>query len=403
MVLNRRTLLLVLVVGGLPAVAAEHRLPWSPADLAAVPRTFEAPPTTEPGVRVILFEGPLYQGKPTRVFAYYGAPPRRGVETLPAMVLVHGGGGTAYAEWVRMWNARGYAAIAMDTVGTIPEAAAEPKKAWNPDRHRHEFSGPAGWGDFANVDSPPQDQWTYHAVAAVVRAHSLLRSLPEVDPKRIGVTGISWGGYLTSIVSGVDARFRFAAPVYGCGFLGEDSAWLKDFANLGPQRAQRWLGLWDPSQYLGRSKMPMLWVNGTNDFAYPPPSWRRSYRLPKGPRTLAYRVRMPHGHLDGAKPEEIFQFADAIFSKGAPPVRITRQGTEKNQAWVGFKRSASVTRAELAFTRETGKWQTRKWETAPAQLRGGRASALIPDGARAYYLNLFDAQNRVVSGEYVDR
>ena len=314
-------------MGGLTALSAEHKLPWSRAELVTAPRTFEAPPSAEPGVRTILFAGPPYQGKPTRVFAYYGAPSRRGTEKLPAMVLVHGGGGTAYAEWVRMWNARGYAAIAMDTVGTIPEAAAEPQKAWNPARRRHEFSGPAGWGDFAHVDLPPQDQWTYHAVAAVVRAHSLLRSFPEVDPKRIGLTGISWGGYLTSIVAGVDARFRFAAPVYGCGFLGEDSAWLKDFANLGPQRAQRWLNLWDPSQYLGRSKMPMLWVNGTNDFAYPPPS----YRLAKGPRTLAYRVRMPHGHLDGAKPEEIFQFADAILGKGPPPVRITGQGTERNQ------------------------------------------------------------------------
>jgi cephalosporin-C deacetylase-like acetyl esterase len=400
--LIRRTLL-ILFVGGLTALSAGNKLPWSRADLTSVPRTFEAPPSAEPGVRGIFFEGTPYQGKPTRVFAYYGAPSRVGTEKLPAMVLVHGGGGTAYAEWVRMWNARGYAAMAMDTVGTIPEAATEPKKTWNPDRRRHEFSGPAGWGDFAHVDLPPQDQWTYHAVSAVVRAHSLLRSFPEVDPKRIGLTGISWGGYLTSIVSGVDARFRFAAPVYGCGFLGEDSAWLKDFANLGPQRAQRWLDLWDPSQYLGRAKMPMLWVNGTNDFAYPPPSWRKSYRLARGPRTLAYRVRMPHGHLDGAKPEEIFQFAHAILGKGVPPVRITGQGTEKSRTWLRFKRSAGVTRAELAFTRETGKWQTRKWETTPAELGQGLASALVPDGARAYYLNLFDAQGRVVSGEYVDR
>ena len=399
--MTRRTLLLL--IAGLTALSAETKLPWNWADLAAVPRTFETPPNAEPGVRTISFEGLPYQGKPTRVFAYYGAPSRRGTEKLPAMVLVHGGGGTAYAEWVRMWNAHGYAAIAMDTVGTIPEAATEPKKTWNPDRRRHEFSGPAGWGDFAHVDLPPQDQWTYHAVAAVVRAHSLLRSFPEVDPRRVGLTGISWGGYLTSIVSGVDSRFRFAAPVYGCGFLGEDSAWLKDFANLGPQRAQHWLDLWDPSQYLGRTKMPTLWVNGTNDFAYPPPSWRKSYRLTKGPRTLAYRVRMPHGHLDGARPAEIFQFADAILGHGARPPRITAQGTEKGRTWVRFKGPTPVAKAELAFTQDTGKWQTRKWETMPAELKGGRASALVPDGSRAYYLNLFDAQGRVVSGEYADR
>ena len=378
-------------------------LPWASSDLTAVPRTFDPPHNGEPGVRAIWFEGSPYKGKLTRVFAYYGAPARQGSAKLPAMVLIHGGGGTAFAEWVRMWNARGYAAIAMDTVGAVPQAVKDGGKTWNPERTRHEFSGPAGWGDFANVDLAPPEQWSFHAVGAVVRAHSLLRSFPEVDAKRIGVTGISWGGYLTGIVAGVDPRFRFAAPVYGCGFLGEDSAWLKDFAGLGPERAQRWLSLWDPSRYLPRAHMPMLWVNGTNDFAYPPPSWRRSYRLTKGPRTLAFRVRMAHSHPDGAKPEEIFQFADAMLLRKARPARVTAQGTQGASVWLRFKAAAPIAKAELAYTRDSGKWQDRKWETVAAQVNGDRVSAPVPDGARAYYLNLFDQQGRVVSGEYVDR
>ena len=47
----------------------------------------------------------------------------------------------------------------------------------------------------------------------VILAHSLLRSWPRVDPERIGLTGISWGGYLTCIATGVDNRFKFAIPV----------------------------------------------------------------------------------------------------------------------------------------------------------------------------------------------
>ena len=62
-----------------------------------------------------------------------------------------------------------------------------------------------------------EDQWVYHAVASVVRANSFMRSLPDVDPERIGVTGVSWGGFLTCIAASIDDRFRFAAPVYGCG------------------------------------------------------------------------------------------------------------------------------------------------------------------------------------------
>ena len=394
--------IIILLAAATLAPAADS-LPWNLTELYAAPKTVDAPHNGEPGVKTILFEGQPFKGKPTRVFAYYGAPERAGNAKLPAMVLIHGGGGTAYAEWVRLWNRRGYVAIAMDTVGTRPTlAAAGTPKTWNPDRTRDEFSGPAGWGDFDNVDLDPKDQWTYHAVAAAIRAHSLLRTFPEVDPKRIGVTGISWGGYLTSIVSGLDTRFQFAAPVYGCGFLGEDSAWLKNVAQLGPERARRWLSLWDPSVYLSRAQLPMLWVNGTNDFAYPPGSWQKSHRLTKGKKTLAVRVRMPHGHPQGALPEEIHAYANSLLMRGAKAPKITRANTRGDRVEVRFAGGRAVTKAELNYTKDAGRWQDRKWETTPAELSGGkRASAALPAGATAYYLNLFDAEGRVVSSEYV--
>ena len=89
------------------------------------------------------------------------------------------------------------------------------------------------------MDRDPKDQWTYHAVAAVIRGHSLLRSFPEVDAEQIGVTGVSWGGYLTCIVDGVDSRFKFAVPVYGCGYLYENSRWLGEFKAMGEDKAAR--------------------------------------------------------------------------------------------------------------------------------------------------------------------
>lgn len=367
------------------------KTPWEMDALSRTPKIHEAK-TEEPAVRALYFESVLWKGKPTRVFAYYGAPAGK---NLPAMVLIHGGGGTAFAEWVRLWNQRGYAAIAMDTVGTVPDKA-ESNKLWNPTRKRHDFSGPAGWGDFENVDQPTTDQWTYHAVSAAILAHSLIRSFPEIDPKRIGVTGISWGGYLTDIVSGVDSRFRFAAPVYGCGFLGEDSAWLKEFAKLGPERAKKWLDLWDPSVYLTQSKMPMLWVTGTNDFAYPFPSLQKSYRLPTGDRTLAIRVRMKHSHPDGAIPAEIPAYADSFFRKGKPLAKIVKTTADS----IEFKSKVPIVKAELNYTKDTGRWPERKWETIPAKLESGKATAQVPAGATASYFNLFDNRDLVVSSEH---
>jgi dienelactone hydrolase len=368
--------------------------PWNIPALSQAPQ-FSEVQTEEPDVRAFYFDSVPWNGKPTRVFAYYGAPPGR---KLPAMVLIHGGGGTAFAEWVRLWNQRGYAAIAMDTVGTVPDKA-DAAMPWSPARKRHEFGGPAGWGDFENVDAPVTDQWSYHAVAAVILAHSLIRSFPEVDASRTGVTGISWGGYLTDIVSGLDHRFRFAAPVYGCGFLGEDSAWLDHLAKLGPDRAKKWLSLWDPSVYLPDSKAPMLWVTGTNDFAYPFPSLQKSYRLPSGPRTLSVRVRMKHSHSDGAVRGEIAAFADSILKKAAPLPRIVK---DSGTAWVFEGR---VEKAELNYTRDTGRWQDRKWESVPARLdlRARKVEAEPPSGATAWFLNLFDDRGLVVSSEHREK
>ena len=369
---------------------------WDMKVLGSVPKTYPADAPKAKDVTAVFYEGLPWHKRPTRVFAYYGVPKAESGTQVPGMVLVHGGGGTAFDAWVRLWNSRGYAAIAMDTCGCVPIGSYG---KWQ----RHATGGPPGWGGFDQVEEPAEDQWTCHAVADVVLAHSLLRSLPGVDPERIGVTGISWGGYLTCIVSGVDARFRFAVPVYGCGFLGDNSTWLPQFQKMGAEKSGRWLGQWDPSVWLRRSTMPMLWVTGTNDFAYPMDSLQKSYRIAQGPHTLCIRVRMPHGHGGaGENPAEILAFADQHLRGGQPLARIVGQGRDGEQVWVTFESASPIERAELNYTCQTGRWQDRKWETAPAKidLAAHKATAALPPGVKVYYVNLIDRRNVVVSAKH---
>ena len=378
-------------------------LPWKLEELYREPQQYPSEVCLEPGVKTLFYEGLPYKGKPTRVFAYYGVPSPPSDEPnkkWPAMVLIHGGGGTAFARWVKVWNERGYAAIAMDLCGCIPEGTYG---NWS----RHDQGGPAGWdASFSQLQDPIGDQWTYHAVGAAILGHSLIRSFPEIDADRIGVTGISWGGYLTSIVAGVDSRFRFAVPVYGCGFLGDNSAWLPQFEKLGPEQARTWLNQWDPSQYLPRASMPILWVNGTNDFAYPMDSWQKSYRLPSSPRTLCLRIRMPHGHGPaGENPEEIHIFANQILQQGKPLPKIRSAQLDGDTLQAIYESDVPLEKAELAYTVDSGKWQDRQWLSAEATIDPEKktVSVQVPSEATVFYINLFDHRQCVVSSEHIER
>ena len=231
-------------------------------------------------------------------------------------------------------------------------------------------------------------------------AHSLLRVQAGVDPARIGITGISWGGYLTCLTAGVDHRFALAAPIYGCGFLGENSIWLPDFAKMGPDRAAKWLSLWDPKHYLPQARMPMLWVNGTNDMAYPLEMHLKSARLIQGPRTMSIRVRLSHAHGgNGEYVPEVHHFVSHVL-KGEPPLyKITAQARDGALVSADFTTPLPVDHAELCFTRARGRWLERYWETAPAKIDGTRASAYLPDGAVAWFLNIYDCRQLAVSSD----
>ena len=362
--------------------------PW---DLAKLKQTPAATWGERKGlVQEVFYEGEPFRGKPTRVFAYYSRPENFDGK-LPAMVCVHGGGGKAFAEWATLWAQRGYAAIAMDLAGV------------GPDGKRLADGGP-GQGDTEKfrgfTDAEAKELWTYHAVAAVIRGHSLLASRPEVDAARIGITGISWGGYLTCIVSGLDDRLKVSVPVYGCGFLQENSAWLGQFAKLGPEQSARWVKFFDPSVYLPGVSCPILFLNGTTDFAYPLDSYQKCYRLvTAAPVTLGITPTLRHSHQAGWAPVEIGLFADSVLRGGAPLPRLGAMQTTGDTASASVEAKTPITKAQLHFAKAEGVWQKRLWTSVDAVIKGAEISAHLPAAPRplVYFLTVTDHRGATVS------
>jgi hypothetical protein len=179
--------------------------------------------------------------------------------------------------------------------------------------------------------------------------------------------------------------------------------WQPTLEKMDAEKRRQWLDQWDPRHYLKDARTPMLWVTGTNDFAYPFGALQKSYRLPKGERTLSITLKMPHGHPPGQTPEVIRTFADMHVKSGPRLPAVTGQGRDAKTgtAWATFASPTAVAKAELLYTTDTGPWQKRTWRVTPATVGDDyKVTAKVPEGVKAYYLNLTDERGLTVSTEH---
>lgn len=332
-------------------------------------------------LRAIFFKGPDFQGKPTKVFAWLGLPEKREGK-IPAVVLVHGGGGNASKEWVKTWANHGYAAISMSLEGHIDRYDEKSKT-----RVRNPEGGPERPGIFGDSASPIKDQWMYQCVAIAGRSAAMLRSLPEIDTNKIGIVGCSWGGIITSTVIGIDTRYAFAIPVYGCG--GLDAIPNQYGANLANNEVYK--KVWDANLRLDRAAMPVLWLSWPEDAHFPMDAFALSRKKKTHEASeLCLIPGMGHGNLTDRP--EWFAFADSVLKEGRPWILQTSSKLENGKLQASFDSKNQLDTAVLVSTTDSGITGSRKWIQSPATLTksGDRwlAEAALPAGTTACFLNV---------------
>lgn len=365
-------------------------------------------------VHSLLYAGENYQGRETEVFGFYASPTTLGEakpgERFPGVVLIHGGGGTAFAEWAWLWAKRGYAAIAMDLAGSRPsdpiyDDAGVPvsnQASKRETRKRLPDGGPnqSHAEKFNSIGGDVSDDWPYHAVASVVRAHSLLRSFPEVIADRTAVTGISWGGYTTCLVASVDDRFKAAVPVYGCGFLFEGESVQKPSIDKLGDRRNEWIKTYDPSSLLVHCRVPILFVNGTNDIHYPLDSYQKSFDVVPGPKRMRIEVKMRHSHPAGWAPKEIGLFIDSYCRDGKPLPVPGKLNIGKESVRLPYKSAVPLKSASLHYTSDMGLRSKRRWRSLPVMIDEKTVTApKPPTDANTWFISLTDKRNASVTSE----
>jgi cephalosporin-C deacetylase-like acetyl esterase len=364
-----------------------------------------APPTVQDaegfaaheGVKAIFYDALPWKEKPTKVFAWLGLPEKRAGK-VPAVVLVHGGGGTAFKEWVQKWNEHGFAAISIAVEGQTDERDPSNPKAWK----QHAWPGPKRNGIYGDSAEPLTEQWMYHAVADAVLANSLMRSLPEVDANKVGLMGVSWGGVITSTVIGIDSRFAFAIPTYGCGHLFDSE---NQYGRaLGNNKLYR--EAWDPMTRMNRVKMPVLWFSWPEDKHFPLDCQAACYHSAPGPHMVALIPGMGHAHQRAYNPPDSYAFAESIVRDGAPWCRQTGVVVKDGSVQVTFASTKPLDRALLISTTDSGFTGKRQWIESSAIVEkrdnGWLVTAPLPAGTTAWFVNARSG-NLTASSDYQER
>jgi dienelactone hydrolase len=370
-------------------------------------------------IRGVLISGLSYSkadnpDKETKFFAWYGVPNNiASGEKRPAVILVHGGGGNAYTSWVDKWTEKGYIAIALGLEGYEPLKLTN-KQAGAEHTTINNFGGPFRTNVFfADTNEALEDQWFYHAVADVILTNNLLRDTnfsTQIDTDNIGITGISWGGILTNVITGIDNRFKFAVPVYGCGYLFESPIYSAQLNILSGTEKQFYLDNWEPSLYIPLQQQPSLFVNGTNDLQFVMNIFTDTYTSSTNEKYLRIEKEMSHSHTPGWTPEEIYDFADYITnfkSSAVKPLTFINQSiNDDKEITYDFEFNGDVDEAVLYYATDTIQWKQDDytWISENTTLNktgvNGTVTAKIPDDAQVYFVNVKNnTTNKIYSSE----
>jgi dipeptidyl aminopeptidase/acylaminoacyl peptidase len=168
---------------------------------------------------------------------------------VPLILFVHGGPhgqyGYRFTPEYQMYVARGYAVLYVNPRGSTGYGQA--------------FAD-ACLGNWGGVDYTD----LMLSVDRIVATH------PEIDPDRMAVTGVSYGGFMTNWIVTHTGRFRAAVTREGMSNLMTDQllsdAWDLEVIEFGPQwgRTAAYLR-WSPIEYIANAVTPTLIIQGGSD------------------------------------------------------------------------------------------------------------------------------------------
>lgn len=215
-----------------------------------------------------------------------GYDPAKG--PYPLILTIHGGPhgayGNAFSGQLQQWAANGYVVLYTNPRGSTEYGEKFLWATWG------------GWGllDYDDVMA---------GVDQVVKRYA-------IDEKRMGVTGYSYGGFLTNLI--ITHSSRFAAAISGAGV----SNWVSDYgtADIPRTKETEFYGPpWEPRSselmrklspvfYAANATTPTLFVHGELDLRVPAEQAEQMYMALKKRKVPAMFIRYPDSYHGGWTP-----------------------------------------------------------------------------------------------------
>ncbi len=332
------------------------------------------------------------------VYSVLSYPQQKG--KYPTILILHGGGGNAEGLLgeVEAFAKQGYVAMALDLPGlcgfdNTPNSSGPWKARTNGETPRFE------------VGEDPKNNTLFDALIAAIEGFNLLTSRDNVDKLNLGITGYSWGGYTTTMLSGLTRdRVKAAYSVYGSGYYDKQSFWTKIISDLPQATRETWLKYYDAGRRAAFITAPFFMEAAVNDTYFGPESVMETFNAMPGAKKLYWGANLNHKRIEGAENMKKSYFDYFLKNKGKAPIAISIlndekqvDGSHKITANIGAASLSEIKSVKLVYSEPNTDWTQKKWIEIDAENINGIYTAILPktviEKNVSYYLQLIDKTN----------
>jgi len=323
----------------------------------------------------------------------------------PALLILHGGGNNAegMADKVQVFANRGFVTLAIDLPGicgtTNTPYSSGPWK-----------SKPSGDGPKFLVIPVPGVSTLADAEIAGLQAFNLLRSQVNVDSTKMGIVGTSWGGYSTTMLSGLLGDKVVAAySQFGCGYYDKGTLWSKTIDSLPLTDRNTWITNFDAGRRAPNIKAAYFIESASNDNYFWPEAVSATLNAIKSTKNMVIVPNSNHVPTPTSTAMMALYFDYYLKGIGSPFGKIDITGTTRQadgSMLVSMSLSVppgiTLSAVKLYYSLQSASWQQRTWVGVNATtVSDNTYSALLPSSAVTAGANLYayaqDSRTIVIS------